>query len=150
MKDALNLLVMFEEEKAENNFTAYVPALQLGTQGDTLEEARTTAIELIIMELEGRKHRILTDKTTIETLKGNQGQDFLVMFEVAEPGDDYTAYIPALRLGVKGNTLADARSNATKLMQIESNSCVHDAVTFETLKIQVEIAQTPVKSSVVG
>ncbi|WP_181151204.1 type II toxin-antitoxin system HicB family antitoxin [Paenibacillus sp. PCH8] len=144
MKDVLELLVMFEEEKAEKNVTAYVPSLRLGVHGDTLEEARTNAIELIELELEGRQERLPEDTAVIETIKGSTGVDLLVLFEVLEEENDVTAYIPALRLGVKGTTLSEARSNAEDLIRLESKNRVHpysqETVTIDTLKIKVKVS----------
>ncbi|MEB9892805.1 type II toxin-antitoxin system HicB family antitoxin [Bacillus cereus] len=64
----LSLQVLFEEDNAEGDVTAYIPALRLGVRGDTLDEARENARDLIAMELEqGRK--IPRDTAIIETIR---------------------------------------------------------------------------------
>lgn len=63
--------IMIEQDKAENNFTAYIPALRLGAKGDTLEEVRENARDLILMEVEAmRKHGkdIPEENCIVETL----------------------------------------------------------------------------------
>ena len=47
MGNTINLLVLFEEDYAEKNFTAYIPAFRIGVVGETLEEARENAIDLV-------------------------------------------------------------------------------------------------------
>ncbi|MDN4067652.1 type II toxin-antitoxin system HicB family antitoxin [Paenibacillus vini] len=44
--------VLFEIDQSEKNVTAYIPALRLGAKGDTIEEARENALDLIEMEYE--------------------------------------------------------------------------------------------------
>lgn len=55
MANELQLLVLFEEDTVERNFTAYIPAIRLGVRGDTLEEARDNAIDLAVMMFEQAK-----------------------------------------------------------------------------------------------
>jgi predicted RNase H-like HicB family nuclease len=74
MVNQVELKVLYEEDKAEGNVTAYIPALRLGVKGDTLEEARENAIDLIAMELEAAQQngRLIPQDTAImETLKIN-------------------------------------------------------------------------------
>lgn len=66
MTHELNYQVLIEEDKAEGDFTAYIPALRLGVHGDSLEDVRENARDLLLMEIENRvKHRkpIPTDNT---------------------------------------------------------------------------------------
>ncbi|WP_336775331.1 type II toxin-antitoxin system HicB family antitoxin [Paenibacillus sp. MMO-58] len=49
--------VLIEEDKVAGDFTAYVPALRLGAQGETLEEVRKNVTDLISMELESRSRK---------------------------------------------------------------------------------------------
>lgn len=68
MNNEFVIQVLFEEDRAEGNVTAYIPALRLGVRGDTHEEARENARDLIAMELEqGRS--IPRDTAIVETLK---------------------------------------------------------------------------------
>lgn len=46
--------VMIEGDNVQNDFIAYIPALRLGVHGDTLEEVRENAKDLLLMELEAR------------------------------------------------------------------------------------------------
>lgn len=48
----VQLQILFETDQAENNVTAYIPALRLGVKGDNIAEARENAIDLIEMEFE--------------------------------------------------------------------------------------------------
>ncbi|MEK4297409.1 type II toxin-antitoxin system HicB family antitoxin [Paenibacillus sp. FSL R5-0914] len=54
---ALRLQILFEEDKAEGNVSAYIPVFRLGVLGDTLEEARANAIDLVQAELEIAKQQ---------------------------------------------------------------------------------------------
>lgn len=59
--------IVIEEDKAEKNFTAYIPAIRLGARGDTLEEVRENAKDLLQMEIESRRKKgksLPTDATT--------------------------------------------------------------------------------------
>jgi predicted RNase H-like HicB family nuclease len=70
----VQLQVMFEEDKAEKNVTAYIPALRLGVKGDTIDEARENAKDLIEMEFEAAKQQgrsIPQDNAIIETITIN-------------------------------------------------------------------------------
>jgi predicted RNase H-like HicB family nuclease len=49
-----NFQVLIEEDKAQGDFTAYIPALRLGVHGDSLEEVRENAKDLLLMEIESR------------------------------------------------------------------------------------------------
>lgn len=65
------LKILFEEDKAEGNVSAYVPLFRLGVLGDTLEEARANAIDLVQAELEIAKREgraIPEDTAIIETI----------------------------------------------------------------------------------
>ncbi|CAM4042653.1 type II toxin-antitoxin system HicB family antitoxin [Paenibacillus alkaliterrae] len=46
--------VMIEGDDAEKDFIAYIPALRLGARGESLEEVRENAKDLLMMELETR------------------------------------------------------------------------------------------------
>lgn len=50
----LQFQVMIEGDDVENDFIAYIPALRLGTRGETIEEVRENAKDLLMMELEAR------------------------------------------------------------------------------------------------
>jgi predicted RNase H-like HicB family nuclease len=68
---ALRLQILFEEDKAEGNVSAYIPVFRLGVLGDTLEEARANAIDLVQAELEIAKQQgraIPKDTAIIETI----------------------------------------------------------------------------------
>lgn len=109
-----------------------------------MKEARMNAIELIELELEGRQERLPQDTAVIDRIKGTTGVDLLVMFEVMEEENDVTAYIPALRLGVKGTTLSQARTKAEDLISLESKNRARpfsqESVTIDTLKINVKVS----------
>ncbi|MCM3131094.1 type II toxin-antitoxin system HicB family antitoxin (plasmid) [Paenibacillus urinalis] len=45
-------IIMIEQDAAEKDYTAYIPALRLGAKGHTLEEVRDNARDLILMEVE--------------------------------------------------------------------------------------------------
>jgi predicted RNase H-like HicB family nuclease len=68
----LNFQVLIEEDKAQGDFTAYIPAFRLGAQGDSLEDVRENVKDLLLMEIESRVRqgkRIPSDGTaTIETI----------------------------------------------------------------------------------
>lgn len=67
MNQVLELQVLFEEDKAEGDVTAYIPALRLGVRGDTKEEARENAKDLVMMEVE-QGRTIQQDTATLETI----------------------------------------------------------------------------------
>jgi predicted RNase H-like HicB family nuclease len=52
MKYELNFQVLLEEDKVQGDFIAYIPALRLGVHGDSLEEVRENARDLLSMEIE--------------------------------------------------------------------------------------------------
>ncbi|PYY31016.1 hypothetical protein [Paenibacillus illinoisensis] len=120
MKNELEMLVMFEEDRAEQNVTAYIPYLKLGAHGDTIEEARINAMDLVEIEIENGclKDVGIQDDARIEILHINSVQ-LAVMFENEMESVEVTAYIPALRLGVRGNTTEEARALAIELVRIE-------------------------------
>jgi len=65
----IKLKVLYEEDNAEGDVTAYIPALRLGVRGDTFDEARENAKDLIAMELEEahkQRRSIPQDTGTIE------------------------------------------------------------------------------------
>ncbi|MDH6675001.1 putative RNase H-like HicB family nuclease [Paenibacillus sp. LBL] len=71
MMNHVQLQVLFEEDKAEKNVTAYIPALRLGVKGDTIEEARENARDLIEMEFEAARQQgraIPQDTAIIENI----------------------------------------------------------------------------------
>lgn len=64
----LNFQVLIEEDKAEGDFVAYIPAIRLGARGDSLEEVRENAIDLLQMEIESRRKQgkgLPTDDTAV-------------------------------------------------------------------------------------
>lgn len=64
--------VMIEENKAEGDFIAYIPAIRLGARGDTLEEVRKNAIDLIEMKIESALKSGLelpVDSAILETIE---------------------------------------------------------------------------------
>lgn len=68
---ALKLQILFEEDKAEGNVSAYIPVFRLGVIGDNLDEARANAIDLVHAELERAKKQgrdIPEDTAIIETI----------------------------------------------------------------------------------
>ena len=144
MKNELEVLVMFEEDRAEKNVTAYISCLKLGAHGDTMEEARMNAVDLVEIEME--KGRLLDvcshEDAQIETLQIN-GIRLMVMFEQQET-EQVTAYIPALRLGVRGSNTEEARTMAIELMKIEllnrKNEELEENVVFEKLRVAVQVA----------
>ncbi|MEV2911028.1 type II toxin-antitoxin system HicB family antitoxin [Paenibacillus larvae] len=68
MTKKYTLTVMYEEDKMERNVSAYVPALRMGVCGDTIQEARESITDLIMMELEKGKE-LPIDNAIIEILK---------------------------------------------------------------------------------
>jgi predicted RNase H-like HicB family nuclease len=52
--NALNFQVLIEEDKAQGDFSAYIPALRLGVHGDSLEDVRENAKDLLLIEIESR------------------------------------------------------------------------------------------------
>lgn len=69
--ETLKLQILFEEDKAEGNVSAYIPVFRLGVIGDTLEEARANAIDLVQAELELAKQQgrsIPEDTAIFETI----------------------------------------------------------------------------------
>lgn len=44
--------VLIEEDKTQGDFIAYIPAIRLGARGNTLEEVRENAKDLLQMEIE--------------------------------------------------------------------------------------------------
>ncbi|MFX3637301.1 MAG: type II toxin-antitoxin system HicB family antitoxin [Candidatus Pristimantibacillus sp.] len=72
--EEVEFTVMYEEDKAEGNVSAYIPALRLGVSGDTLEEARENAKDLIAMELQKaqkQKRSLPPETSIIEKIKVN-------------------------------------------------------------------------------
>lgn len=70
----IKLKVLFEEDNAEGDVTAYIPALRLGVKGDSYEDARENAKDLIAMELEEAQKQnrsIPQDTGTIEYITVN-------------------------------------------------------------------------------
>lgn len=62
----LNFQVLIEEDKAQGDFSAYIPAFRLGVQGDSLEDVHENAMDLLQMEIDSRVKQgqpIPTDKT---------------------------------------------------------------------------------------
>lgn len=49
--------VIFEQDPETGRFTATIPALRCVTDGETLEEAREMAKDLIAIELEARREK---------------------------------------------------------------------------------------------
>ncbi|WP_054943688.1 type II toxin-antitoxin system HicB family antitoxin [Paenibacillus ihuae] len=46
--------VLIEEDTLEGDFIAYIPAIRLGARGDSLEEVRENARDVLQMEVESR------------------------------------------------------------------------------------------------
>lgn len=71
--EQLNYQVLIEEDKVEGDFTAYIPAIRLGTRGDSREEVRENALDLLRMEIELRINQgkgVPADNTaTMESLE---------------------------------------------------------------------------------
>lgn len=140
MKNELEMLVMFEEDRAEQNVTAYIPFLKLGVHGDTIEEARINAMDLVEIEIENGYLQgvVIQIDAQIETIQINN-VELVVMFEIEMGSAQVTAYIPALRLGVRGNTIEEARVMAIELVKIELTKKKVDLteknVFFDKLKV---------------
>ncbi|MFD2614610.1 type II toxin-antitoxin system HicB family antitoxin [Paenibacillus gansuensis] len=49
---SLTFQVLIEEDKAQGDFIAYIPAIRLGARGDSLEEVRENAKDLLLMQIE--------------------------------------------------------------------------------------------------
>ncbi|QHW35580.1 type II toxin-antitoxin system HicB family antitoxin (plasmid) [Paenibacillus rhizovicinus] len=50
----MSFQLLIEEDKIQGDFIGYIPALRLGVQGDSLEEVRVNAADLLQMEIESR------------------------------------------------------------------------------------------------
>lgn len=50
----MSFQVLIEEDKVKGDFIAYIPSVRLGVQGDTLEEVRANAADLLKLEIESR------------------------------------------------------------------------------------------------
>lgn len=46
--------VLIEEDTLQGDFIAYIPAIRLGARGDSLEEVRENARDVLQMEVESR------------------------------------------------------------------------------------------------
>lgn len=53
------ITLLIEEDKVDNNFTVYIPELRLGAMGDTVEEARENALDLVKIERDRLRKNIL-------------------------------------------------------------------------------------------
>ncbi|MGU3473201.1 type II toxin-antitoxin system HicB family antitoxin [Paenibacillus sp. D51F] len=51
---SLNFQLLIEEDKAQGDFIGYIPAVRLGVHGDSVEEVRENAQDLLLMEIESR------------------------------------------------------------------------------------------------
>lgn len=71
-QNKIQFQVLIEEDKADGDFVAYIPALRLGVRGLSLEDVRENAKDLLLMEVEGRLregNEIPRDNTaTMETI----------------------------------------------------------------------------------
>lgn len=67
-------IIMIEQDKAEKDYTAYIPALRLGAKGDTIEEVRENARDLIAMEIESMLKRVRPFQTITASLKRSRFQ----------------------------------------------------------------------------
>lgn len=47
--------ILIEEDKVKGDFIGYIPAVRLGVHGDSLEEVRANAADLLQMEIESRR-----------------------------------------------------------------------------------------------
>lgn len=52
--NVLNYQVLIEEDTIQGDFVAYIPAVRLGVHGDTIDEVRANAKELLQLEIESR------------------------------------------------------------------------------------------------
>lgn len=57
--------IMIEGDKAENNYSAYIPELRLGAIGDTVEEAKENAICLAKLRIEQDQKNLQINKDLI-------------------------------------------------------------------------------------
>lgn len=138
-----NFTVLYEEDKAEGNVSAYIPALKLDAIGDTFEEARENAADVAAAELE----RILksgstvpNDEAVMDIVQGCQ-----VLFEEDIELGNVIAYLPALRLGVVGKSYEQAREHAETLLFTETehmlkngNLVMRNRALFDTLSVEVQ------------
>lgn len=53
----ISFQVLIEEDKTQGDFVAYIPAIRLGARGDSLEEVRENAKDLLQMEIESRMRK---------------------------------------------------------------------------------------------
>ncbi|GKS12884.1 hypothetical protein YDYSY3_38840 [Paenibacillus chitinolyticus] len=70
--NTIELQILFEEDKNEGNFSAYIPAIRLGAMGDTLEEARKNAMDLVEIQLQTARTNgddLPRDTAIIETIR---------------------------------------------------------------------------------
>lgn len=64
----LNFQILIEEDKVQGDFIAYIPAIRLGSRGNSLEEVRENAKDLLQMEIEIRRQQgkdLPTDDTAV-------------------------------------------------------------------------------------
>ncbi|MFC5402383.1 type II toxin-antitoxin system HicB family antitoxin [Cohnella soli] len=50
----MSFQVLIEEDKVQGDFIAYIPAVRLGVHGDTIDEVRANAKELLQLEIQSR------------------------------------------------------------------------------------------------
>lgn len=72
--------ILIEQDKAEGNFSGYIPAFRLGVVGESAEEVIGCAMDLLNAEIE--KYKVAgkpfpEDTTIIETIEINLGRNLV-------------------------------------------------------------------------
>lgn len=142
MENKMSLLVMFEEDKADRNVSAYLPELGLEVIGDTLEDARENVKDSVYAQLEKEQTHGRPIALIPSVVK--HVDSYSVLYE--DTSHNVTAYVPALRLGVCGKDLAEAEDNVRDLIGIEieqlrlNKRCIpQDSAIYETMTVNVSV-----------
>ncbi|QQZ64477.1 hypothetical protein JI735_34115 (plasmid) [Paenibacillus sonchi] len=143
MENTLSLQILFEEDKADMNVSAYIPGLGLQIIGDTIEEARENAKDSVHAELE--KEMSIGKAVRLAHSIVQYIDSFSVLYEDVT-SDKVSAYVPALRLGVCGKDLTEAEENVKELIGVEieklrlcKRSVPKDTAVYEFLTVQVPV-----------
>lgn len=140
-KCSLSLMILFEEDRADRNVSAYLPELGLQTIGDNVEDALENALDSIHAMLEN--DHTLGQFSSLKRSFVQRIEAFAVLFEESSNGT-YSAYVPALRLTVSGKNLSDAEENVQVLIGVEleelksvSQSLPQVNAVFSTVEVNV-------------
>lgn len=141
--NTLALMILFEEDKADRNVSAYLPELGLQIIGDTFDEARENAIDSVHAEIE--KVKSIDKLTTLKHSFVKYIDSFSVLYEEGSAGK-FSAYVPALRLTVNGKNLEEAEENVKVLISVEleelrshSKEVPRDSAIFSTISVNVPV-----------